>query len=179
MKNENFRTTLLRLLKRYQQGKTSAVERDFIEHYYNLFDWHGFDIEEIPVAERARMKLKMKAELHRYIQHGHAKTNTLSSWKRMTIAASLIFAVAAGAAFYNHHYPQSAQLTLNNSGSIRPEKDKTILKPEYNSFNKSAAIDDSLLNNQPGLTYSAASPGAIPPSQHSLDFNKVLKSIDI
>lgn len=96
------RKTLLTLLKKYNDGKASKTEEDFINRYYELFDALPNEVNEKDLVTKNEMHEKLMQTIQ---QEPPVVKRKFTHWH---IAASILVVISSVFAIYYHHPKQQA-----------------------------------------------------------------------
>lgn len=94
------RKTLLTLLKKYNEGKASKTEEDFINRYYELFDALPNKVNEKDLGTKNEMHEKLMQTIQ---QEPSVVKKKFTYWH---VAASILVVISSVFAIYYHHPKQ-------------------------------------------------------------------------
>ncbi|WP_017257132.1 FecR family protein [Pedobacter arcticus] len=123
------KSDLVALIRKYNEGKASVEEKEFLDSYYNYFEKKGETLESFSEAEKKDMGSELEANILRSINSRKKQSSIIYTLYRPLVAASLLLAMSAATYFYYqaNSSKKTSQEVVFKKTSLAPEKEKSAV----------------------------------------------------
>ena len=132
--------SFIKILHKYQQGKATKEEQDFLESYYNLYGSEENELEHLSEMEREEYRLEIMDSVLRNLstdQVHRSKVRFIDSKFVRLAAATVIFMIISASALYFinktqafHKIETVAEMPKENRVIYLPDGSKVILSAD-------------------------------------------------
>jgi ferric-dicitrate binding protein FerR (iron transport regulator) len=123
-KNQQF--NIQELADKWAQGNITPEEQAYLENWYAQFDDEHIKLTDSRHDNADELRTAMLNRINAHIRQGEKPIRTLSNWKWISVAASVLIVLSAGGYFILHKKPVQ-QLAQNQKQDIAPGKNQATL----------------------------------------------------
>src|ERR1700722_9699384 len=120
------RKKLYGLLKKYALGTATPEEIAFIEAYYRHFDGQPSVVDDLSEQDNADTHARLLEKINYRIAESE-KTRSISVWKRIAVAATLVLLAGSAYLYFNNRPKHEATTITALKNDIPPGDNRAIL----------------------------------------------------